>query len=82
MASGQKIASAAVKNRSQAPFWVWLRNKLLAVDRQKITPPAGLGTPDGKVPFKLPDVSSFCFLFFKLCAQDTIPIEIKAILQK
>uniref|UniRef100_A0A0M3HS56 NADH dehydrogenase [ubiquinone] 1 alpha subcomplex subunit 7 n=1 Tax=Ascaris lumbricoides TaxID=6252 RepID=A0A0M3HS56_ASCLU len=48
MASGQKIASAAVKNRSQAPFWVWLRNKLLAVDRQKITPPAGLGTPDGK----------------------------------
>uniref|UniRef100_A0A914RHF3 NADH dehydrogenase [ubiquinone] 1 alpha subcomplex subunit 7 n=1 Tax=Parascaris equorum TaxID=6256 RepID=A0A914RHF3_PAREQ len=40
MASGQKVASAAVKNRSQAPFWAWLRNKLLAVDRQKITPPA------------------------------------------
>ncbi|KHN78290.1 hypothetical protein Tcan_09062 [Toxocara canis] len=49
MASGQKIASATVKNRSQAPFWVWLRNKLLAVDRLKTTPPPGLETPDGKV---------------------------------
>ncbi|KHN78281.1 NADH dehydrogenase [ubiquinone] 1 alpha subcomplex subunit 7 [Toxocara canis] len=48
MASGQKIASATVKNRSQAPFWVWLRNKLLAVDRLKTTPPPGLETPDGK----------------------------------
>ncbi|VDK49142.1 unnamed protein product [Anisakis simplex] len=48
MASGQKIASTAVKNRSQAPFWVWLRNKLLAVDRQKITPPPGLERSDGK----------------------------------
>ncbi|MFH4983319.1 hypothetical protein AB6A40_010028 [Gnathostoma spinigerum] len=49
MASGRKIASALVENRSQTPFWTWIRNKLLAVNRQPITPPPGLPGPDGKV---------------------------------
>ncbi|KAK0411982.1 hypothetical protein QR680_005965 [Steinernema hermaphroditum] len=52
--SGRKIASAAVQNRTQTPFWNWIRNKLLAVDRQKITPPPGLPTADGKAVYHNP----------------------------
>ncbi|KAL6732451.1 NADH:ubiquinone oxidoreductase subunit B14.5a [Ancylostoma duodenale] len=52
--SGRKIAAATVQNRTQTPFWTWVRNKLLAVDRQKITPPPGLPTPDGKAVYHNP----------------------------
>ncbi|KJH42675.1 NADH:ubiquinone oxidoreductase subunit B14.5a [Dictyocaulus viviparus] len=52
--SGRKIAAATVQNRTQTPFWNWLRNKLLAVDRQPITPPPGLPTPDGKAKYHNP----------------------------
>ncbi|VDM85345.1 unnamed protein product, partial [Strongylus vulgaris] len=52
--SGRKIADAAVKNRTQTPFWTWLRNKLLAVDRQPGIPPPGLPTKDGKAVYHNP----------------------------
>lgn len=49
MTAGRKIAAATVQNRTQTPFWNWLRNKLLAVERLDVTPPPGLPGPDGKV---------------------------------
>uniref|UniRef100_A0AC34QLW0 NADH dehydrogenase [ubiquinone] 1 alpha subcomplex subunit 7 n=1 Tax=Panagrolaimus sp. JU765 TaxID=591449 RepID=A0AC34QLW0_9BILA len=52
--AGRKIASAAVKNRTQSPFFTWLRDKLLAVHRQPITPPPGLPNEDGKCHFHYP----------------------------
>ncbi|WKX92429.1 hypothetical protein Q1695_010449 [Nippostrongylus brasiliensis] len=52
--SGRKIAAATVQNRTQTPFWVWLRNKLLAVQRQPVTPPPGLPTADGKAEYHNP----------------------------
>ncbi|KHJ84887.1 hypothetical protein OESDEN_15393 [Oesophagostomum dentatum] len=52
--SGRKIADAAVKNRTQTPFWNWLRNKLLAVDRLPGPPPPGLPTADGKAVYHNP----------------------------
>ncbi|CAJ0963566.1 unnamed protein product, partial [Mesorhabditis belari] len=48
MSYAKKIADATVQNRTQTPFFSWLRNKLLAVDRQKITPPTGVPRADGK----------------------------------
>ncbi|KAE9418581.1 hypothetical protein Angca_001859 [Angiostrongylus cantonensis] len=54
MSRVRKIADATVKNRTQTPFWNWLRNKLLAVDRLPITPPPGLPTPDGKAVYHNP----------------------------
>ncbi|KAK6017706.1 hypothetical protein OSTOST_16769 [Ostertagia ostertagi] len=52
--SGRKIAAATVQNRTQTPFWRWVRNKLLAVDRLPITPPPGLPTADGKAEYHNP----------------------------
>lgn len=49
MASGRKISDITTKNRAMTPFFAWIRDKLLAVDRQNITPPPGLPTPNGKV---------------------------------
>uniref|UniRef100_A0A7I4XS48 NADH dehydrogenase [ubiquinone] 1 alpha subcomplex subunit 7 n=1 Tax=Haemonchus contortus TaxID=6289 RepID=A0A7I4XS48_HAECO len=60
--SGRKIAAATVQNRTQTPFWTWIRNKLLAVDRLPKTPPPGLPTPDGKAvyhnPLRFPNTQS------------------------
>ncbi|CAD5216986.1 unnamed protein product [Bursaphelenchus xylophilus] len=46
-----KIASQAIKNRSQTPIMSWLRDKLLAVHRNE---PAGIPGPDGKSQFEYP----------------------------
>lgn len=46
-----KIAPKTVVNRSQTPFMVWLRDKLNAIHRERITPPPGLPTPDGECKF-------------------------------
>ncbi|VDN42586.1 unnamed protein product [Gongylonema pulchrum] len=43
-----KIAPKTVVNRAQTPIMVWLRDKLNAIYRQRITPPPGLPTPDGE----------------------------------
>ena len=51
MSYAKKIADATVQNRSQTPFFSWLRRKLLAVDRLDVTPPPGIPGPDGKVGF-------------------------------
>ncbi|VDO76833.1 unnamed protein product [Heligmosomoides polygyrus] len=59
---GRKIAAATVQNRTQTPFWRWLRNKLLAVDRLPVTPPPGVAGPDGKAryhnPLRFPNTQS------------------------
>ncbi|CAI4231791.1 unnamed protein product [Auanema sp. JU1783] len=52
--SGRKIAAATVQNRTQTPLWNWVRNKLLAVDRQKVTPPPGIAGEDGKAVYQNP----------------------------
>ncbi|CAJ0594706.1 unnamed protein product [Cylicocyclus nassatus] len=52
--SGRKIADAATKNRTQTPFWTWLRNKLLAVDRLPGTPAPGIPGKDGKAVYHNP----------------------------
>lgn len=49
LSAGRKLAPATVNNRTQSPFFVWLRDKLLAVHRQSVTPPPGLPDEDGKV---------------------------------
>ena len=49
--SARKIAAATVQNRSQTPFWEWVKRKLLAVDRQNVTPPPGIPGTDGRVCF-------------------------------
>ncbi|GMT16920.1 hypothetical protein PFISCL1PPCAC_8217, partial [Pristionchus fissidentatus] len=54
MSAGRKIAAATVQNRTQTPFWTWLRNKLLAVDRLDVTPPPGIAGPDGKAAYNNP----------------------------
>ncbi|KAE9551577.1 hypothetical protein FO519_005221 [Halicephalobus sp. NKZ332] len=54
LSAGRKLAPATVNNRTQTPFFVWLRDKLLAVHRQKITPPPGLPSEDGKCQFNYP----------------------------
>ncbi|VDN51195.1 unnamed protein product [Dracunculus medinensis] len=54
MASGRKISDITTKNRAMTPFFAWIRDKLLAVDRQNITPPPGLPTPNGKAKFLNP----------------------------
>ncbi|KAF8362877.1 hypothetical protein PRIPAC_89800, partial [Pristionchus pacificus] len=54
MTAGRKIAAATVQNRTQTPFWNWLRNKLLAVERLDVTPPPGLPGPDGKTHYNNP----------------------------
>lgn len=50
--SGRKIASVAVKNRRSTPFFEWLRNKFLAIERDPRTPPPGV-SKEGEVNFKL-----------------------------
>uniref|UniRef100_A0A8R1HL48 NADH dehydrogenase [ubiquinone] 1 alpha subcomplex subunit 7 n=1 Tax=Caenorhabditis japonica TaxID=281687 RepID=A0A8R1HL48_CAEJA len=52
--SGRKIAAATVQNRTQTPFWNWLKQKLLASDRLPITPPPGIAGPDGKAVYQNP----------------------------
>ncbi|CAI2323657.1 unnamed protein product [Caenorhabditis sp. 36 PRJEB53466] len=52
--SGRKIAAASVQNRSQTPFWNWLKQKLLASDRLPITPPPGIAGEDGKAVYQNP----------------------------
>uniref|UniRef100_A0A1I7UUF6 NADH dehydrogenase [ubiquinone] 1 alpha subcomplex subunit 7 n=1 Tax=Caenorhabditis tropicalis TaxID=1561998 RepID=A0A1I7UUF6_9PELO len=52
--SGRKIAAATVQNRSQTPFWNWLKQKLLASDRLPITPPPGIAGEDGKAVYQNP----------------------------
>lgn len=44
-----KIAPKTVVNRQQTPIIVWIRDKLLAIRRDRRTPPPGLPTPDGEV---------------------------------
>jgi hypothetical protein len=44
-----KIASSAIKNREQTPVMQWIRNTLLAVDRDPKTPAPGIAGPDGRV---------------------------------
>uniref|UniRef100_A0AC35TWX1 NADH dehydrogenase [ubiquinone] 1 alpha subcomplex subunit 7 n=1 Tax=Rhabditophanes sp. KR3021 TaxID=114890 RepID=A0AC35TWX1_9BILA len=54
MSKVAKIASEAVKNRTQTPFGSWVRDKLLAVNRQKITAPPGLAKEGGECGFDYP----------------------------
>uniref|UniRef100_A0A915PHQ0 NADH dehydrogenase [ubiquinone] 1 alpha subcomplex subunit 7 n=1 Tax=Setaria digitata TaxID=48799 RepID=A0A915PHQ0_9BILA len=46
-----KIAPKTVVNRTQTPIMVWLRDKLNAIYRDRVTPPPGLPTPDGESKF-------------------------------
>jgi len=49
-----KIASEAVETRSSTPLFSWIRDKCLAVYRDKRTPPPGLPTPDGEAHYHYP----------------------------
>ncbi|CAI5441816.1 unnamed protein product [Caenorhabditis angaria] len=52
--SGRKIAAATVQNRTQTPFWNYVKEKLLAAHRQPITPPPGIAGEDGKCVYQNP----------------------------
>ncbi|KAI6196716.1 Complex I-B14.5a [Aphelenchoides besseyi] len=62
MSSVSKIAPKTIQNRRRTPFFSWLRDKLLAVDRDPKTPPPGLPTADGKArhynPLRFPNTQA------------------------
>uniref|UniRef100_A0A7E4W9I6 NADH dehydrogenase [ubiquinone] 1 alpha subcomplex subunit 7 n=1 Tax=Panagrellus redivivus TaxID=6233 RepID=A0A7E4W9I6_PANRE len=51
---GRKLAAATVQNRTQTPFWNWIRNRLLAVERQPKYSATGELITDGKQPYHNP----------------------------